>query len=150
MGFYRAKIHHHDTVGMLAIIVGQIIQKPFEIDGNKPEKVLDGLQNSGNVFNGLQGKFVLFHSYFTWENVVIRKRSSFVILNVIFFFYRKFFAKTKITWGQCYFTIQYKHRLFRACHRKWTQWLTCRVKGSWQCAHYCTFNSASFHKATSR
>lgn len=78
-------------------------------------------------------------------------RNIFVILyNVFFVFYRKFFAKTKITRGQCYFTVQYKHKLPRACHRKWTFRLTSRVKGSRECTYYCPINSATFHKATSR
>lgn len=29
MGFYNAKIYHHDTIGMLAITVEQIIKEPI-------------------------------------------------------------------------------------------------------------------------
>lgn len=29
MGFYSDKIHHHDAIGMLAIIAGQIIKEPI-------------------------------------------------------------------------------------------------------------------------
>lgn len=36
---------------------------------------------------------------------------------------------------QCYFTMQYKPKIPGACCRKWTNRLTTRVEGLWECTY---------------